>query len=251
MVDSHGLLLCSRYSFAPNSLHYCGPERQNDLKAYVADGIADDGLTGILNRFETLYPYLSLIARHNDIRDPFDRRVVEAYWLGNTLLHGIPVRAFATHLVDTLELKKKARASVLHPMVDRMVEGGLPQHTFHVLNIFIRTGHHTVLQTLSTMDDCRISWGRVVKRIEHAPGNKKHDTGAHYIVETKSLMYKNDLLELGIPELKTVVGVGILPAIGDVVSIHWGYICDVLTLRQQGNLSRYTSLAIQLANRSI
>jgi len=250
MVDSRGLLLCSRYSFAPNSLHYCGPERQNDMRAYVTHGVADNGLTGILNRFETLYPYLNLIACHNNISDPFDRRVVEAYWIGNTLIRGIPVRAFASHLVDTLELKKKVKAGALQPMVDRMVGGGLPQHTFHVLNIFIRTGHHAAPQTLSTMNDCRISWGRVVKKVQRALDNKKDDT-AYYIVKTKPLVYTNDRLELGPPALKTIVGVGISPSPGDVVSIHWGYICDVLTLRQQRNLARYTFLAIQLANRSV
>ena len=85
--DPQGLVTCARYSFAPNSLHYCGPEKQSDMRAYVSDSVTDQGLYDILNRFDTLYNYLQLIGTENDIRDPFDPRVVEAYWVGNSLLH--------------------------------------------------------------------------------------------------------------------------------------------------------------------
>src|SRR3989344_3683662 len=102
-----GLLQCARYSFAPNQLHYCGPERQRDLEAYLELQLTDGGLVGILNQFDTLYKYLRLIASQNLIRHPFDPRVVEAYWLGNSLLTKAKYRPFADLLDNQLEFKKK------------------------------------------------------------------------------------------------------------------------------------------------
>src|SRR4030042_1170915 len=97
-LDMQGVMSCSRYSFAPNSLHYCGPERQSDMLGYVQHEAADKGLAEILHRFDTLYKYLVLIASSNHIHDPFDRRVVEAYWVGNNLLARVKTNQFAQHL---------------------------------------------------------------------------------------------------------------------------------------------------------
>ena len=61
-MDFAGLALCSRYSYPPNSLSLCGPDRQNDLKWYSGSRQADHGTIEILTHFSTLYPYLRLIA---------------------------------------------------------------------------------------------------------------------------------------------------------------------------------------------
>ena len=84
--DQKGISTCARYAFAPNWFHYCGPEKQKDLKAYIQEQRFRSGITDILHHFETLYPYLLLIASENHLNDPFDRRVVEAYWIGNRFL---------------------------------------------------------------------------------------------------------------------------------------------------------------------
>ena len=238
IVDIRGVIACSRYSFAPNSLHYCGPERQNDMLGYVTGSLADDGLVEILNRFETLYPYLVLIASENTIADPFDYRVVEAYWLGNTLLDRVRVKPFAAHLADRVGLKRKIKANAYTPMMDHLAPSGIPQHTFHVLNIFIRTGHHAISHTLHTMDECRISWGRVI------------DTGKQCLVSVRPLIYERDRLRLGKPEKRTVTSVMVTPKVGDWVSIHWGFVCDILTLKQRMHLAYYTEKAVSSANSS-
>jgi hydrogenase maturation factor len=229
IFDSQGLIACGRYSFAPNSLHYCGPEKQRDMLEYVTEGQVDRGLFEIQSKFETLYPYLVLIASENNIKDPFDRRVVEAYWLGNSLLQRIKIRAFAKHL-DTLNLQQS---------IDSIVESGVPQHNFHVMNIFIRTGHHMVKHTLSTMDQCRISWGRVV------------EVEKQYVVEIQPLQYIQDRLTLGVKEKKVVTSIAVKPEVGDWVSIHWGYVCDILTSRQRLNLMHFTQKALITANENI
>ena len=78
-----GVLTCAHYAFPPNSLHYCGPHQSTTIKEYLQAQIAEPRLSTLLSQFETLYPYLQCIAEANNIKDPFDIRVVEAYWLGN------------------------------------------------------------------------------------------------------------------------------------------------------------------------
>ncbi len=261
--DPQGLSTCARYSFAPNSLHYCGPEKQTDIRAYVISGQNDQGLFEILNRFETLYKYLQLIGTENNIRDPFDRRVVEAYWLGNDLLQKTKYQPLAKLLNDGLQLKKKLTLRQLQSSLSKL-DQGVAHHTFHVLNIFRRTGHHAIPQTLETMDNCRISWGRILNqkssvswRIKMQKDLAKPDPASqdnlkfkNYSVEIVPLIYQGYRLMLGKPEIRDVLSIALEPKVGDWVSVHWGYVCEVLTLRQVRNLKYYTELAISLANRS-
>jgi hypothetical protein len=246
--DRQGLIIAARYAFGPNSLHFCGPERQNDILGYVTSVEADKELAELLHRFDTLYPYLVLIAVANHLNDPFDPRVVEAYWLGNTLLRRVKTRSFATLITDTLGLKKKVIKKKFTPMMDSIING-VPQHNFHVMNIFFRTGHHAIPHTISTMDQCRISWGRIIgmtndkcQMINTKLENKQ------YLIETQSLIYQDRRLKLGLPEKKVVTSIVVKPSIGDWVSIHWGYVCAVLSLRQLTLLKKYTALALATAS---
>lgn len=247
--NSLGLVTCARYSFAPNSLHYCGPEKQNNMRAYVSSGAVDQGLFEILNRFETLYKYLQMISTENDIRDPFDPRVVEAYWLGNGLLQKTKYQPLANLLNDELQLKKKLTSKQLRITLSKL-DGGVAHHTFHVLNIFRRTGHHAIPHTLETMDQCRVSWGKVVSiyNLQFTINNAKNCMIRLHVKSTP-LIYEKEKLTLGKPKIKEVISIGLVPKVGEWVSVHWGYVCDILTYRQVANLKFYTELAIKLANR--
>ena len=239
-----GLLRLARYSFAPNSLKYCGPERQSQMRAYVQAKTSDRGLGEMLEQFDTLYKYLAMIAYENNIRDPFDTRVVEAYWLGNGLLAKTKYKPLAVALTDGLELPKKLTPRQLATTLSKLDEA-VAHHTFHVLNIFRRTGHLPIAHTLLTMDSCRISWGRIVGSGQWAVGSKNNE----YFVEVKPLVYRQGVLELGKKIIKSVKSIGLEPKIGEWVSVHWGCVCEVLSARQLGNLEYYTKLAIELANR--
>src|SRR3989338_6111793 len=81
-----GIRRCSRYAFGPNRLHYCGPDANAELRANIEAGATDFGLARLLKQFKTLFPYLVQIAAANHLQDPFDWRVVEAYWLGKQFL---------------------------------------------------------------------------------------------------------------------------------------------------------------------
>jgi hypothetical protein len=56
MISIDGILRCSRYSFGPNRLHYCGPDQNVELRALIEAGeMAKDsglGLTSLLKHFK-------------------------------------------------------------------------------------------------------------------------------------------------------------------------------------------------------
>ncbi|OGK12787.1 hypothetical protein A3A93_02655 [Candidatus Roizmanbacteria bacterium RIFCSPLOWO2_01_FULL_38_12] len=243
-----GLLTCAAYAFPPNELKYCGPfDKTDDLKGYQDEQINDDGLKNILAGFHTLYPYLSLIAYENNIRDPLDARVVEAYWIGNSLLKKIPGKKLYDHFSEALNLRKKITKKDFSYLVGKIDDGALPHHTFHVLNVFTRTGHQNIVHTLETMDACRIGWGKIVNNLK-----LRVKTDNTICVETQPLVLKNGKLALGKPLIKKIYNPLIRKSeIGNqisTISFHWNTFCDILSDRQVKNLKFYTEKAIQLAN---
>lgn len=228
-----GLSLCSRFAFPPNMLHFCGPEKQNDLKAYVSQTVSDQGLVEIISKFETLYPYLQLIAIANRIKDPFDPKVIEAYWIGNSLLGNVTKNKLYHHLKDNLFPKIPHGGQ---KNLDTVINFGFPYHNYHVLNIFVRTGRIATVETLETMDSCRISWGKIIKI-------KSNNT---FVIETQSLIQHGDKLMLGKVINKEVSTVGLIPELNDFVSIHWNTICSVLSSRQLKQLHKYTLYALSI-----
>ena len=238
-----GLLRTARYAFMPNRLSYCGPDMNRNLFEYISDEHTDPGLNMILEEFQTLYPYLMFIAQANQIDDPFDERVVMAYWLGNSLLDRVSPNSFFRYLEDDLKIKKKIDTKSKHNVYDKLPKGAHPNHAFHVLNIFRRTGHVAEPHTLETMNNCKISAGRVAE-VQHKS----------LLVETKSLEYVDNKLIWGkrhqkeLPQeissrkfLKNVQK-------GDLVTYHWGFVCEKVTKYEVAYLNKYTNKAIELAN---
>ena len=241
-----GVLRCSRYAFGPNRLHYCGPDANRELFEYIHDGFADPGLASLLGAFKTMYPYLCHIALENHIRDPFDERVVEAYWIGNELLETIGKKAFWAHLIEDHKIKKRIGPRSFSLVEDKIEGGAVPHHSFHVLDIWKRTGHLEHEHTLESMDSCRISWGTV-----------KEISGPSITVLVEPLIIKDGKLALGKPESRKItrsleadIAIDELKN-GDLISIHWSVPCEVLTKKQVANLRVYTLRHIALANKTI
>jgi len=241
-----GVLRCSRYAFGPNRLHYCGPDANQEILAYINEGETDPGLTALLKGFATMFPYLSTIAAANGIRDPFDERVVEAYWIGNDLLENVGKQRLHRHLAENLEMKKKLDQRSFELVEDKIAKGAVPHHSFHVLDIWKRTGHLPIAQTLESMDACRISWGKVLEV-----------DGPNILIETEPLLIEAGKLVLG-SMVRTKVRRSlearsdieqIRP--GELVSVHWGVPCEVITPEQAAQLKKYTLRHIALANETI
>src|SRR5579864_753229 len=234
-----GMLRFIRYAFMPNRLRYCGGDDNSTLFEYGIEQAVDGGLPTLLRRFTGALPYLQLIARSNGIADPFDARVIEAYWIGNDLLQGVEVRQLYDHLVERFRTQMQGRTREL--ILGKAPAGARPHHSFHVLDVHSRLGE--LEHSLATLDNCRVSWGRVVSI----------DLG-QLVVNRLPLLLREGKLVLAdpIPERITrqVDGRGFTDQAqpGDWISIHWGWACEVLTPTQLANLERFSRHNLAIAN---
>lgn len=67
----------------------CGPADHAALRDYGMAGVTGPGLLQLARAFTGAWPYLQLIAAASHIPDPLDAQVVEAYWVGNSLLGNV------------------------------------------------------------------------------------------------------------------------------------------------------------------
>ncbi len=247
--NKDGILVCARYAFMPNKLEYCGPDDNYLIFDHCRNFHSDRGLAYNLQKFATLYPYLKLIAESNRIKDVFDWRVVEAYWIGNDLLKNVQAKSLYFNLLEEHALKKKASKKALEHLAVKMPAGALPHHSFHVFNIPKRTGHFDVSHSLETMDNCRISWGKVV-----AVKSEKNGNFEILEIEYRPLESRENMIKLGQAVRKKVKyryrGSSFVReiSVGDTVSVHWNWVCEKITEAQARQLEYYTIYHLRLAN---
>lgn len=243
-MSAAGVLRFGRYAFPPNALGYCGPDDHDALLGYVVSHRADKGLVELGRRFEGAYPYLQLIAHANGIADPFDPRVVEAYWVGNGLLRGVDAAAFHDSLAE--RFAGRMSASTFAWLASKPPAGATPHHNFHVFEVYTRAGlmnGDASGPLLSVMDACRISWGEVT---EVAAG--------HLVVRRRPLELAHGKLVLGTAtEFRATSARDYVGPVrrGDVVSIHWSWACDRLTPGALRRLGQATDQCLAVANQTI
>jgi hypothetical protein len=242
-----GALLFGRYAFPPNQLGYCGPDDHQAVFDHTVSQRGDAGLIELERRFEGAYPYLRLIALATPMVSPFDRRVVEAYWVGNEQLERVAASPFYTSLKERFQGRMEGRA--FGWLVGKLEHGARPHHNFHVFDVYTKAGlmrDRKADISLDTMDHCRISWGTVVA-VE----------GAELVVSRQPLVLCEGKLALGAAEPTRVVrqldGRGFADDAqpGDSVSIHWNWACERLTARKLAWLRVNTRRALALANETI
>jgi Family of unknown function (DUF6390) len=241
-----GALLFARFAFPPNSLGLCGPETGLTLPERVRDGRLDGELRQIAKGFEGAWPYLELIAAENDLRDPLDARVVEAYWLGNDLLGHVGTRAHHADL--EARFRARARPTEWHWLEAKADSEARVHHSFHVLEVLPRIGlirGGLPPDLLGVLERCLIRPG-VVRRLDD--GFLEVDVPPLDLVEGK--------LRLGSerPErLRFAPGdaYGDDLAIGDLVALHWERVCGRLTPVQSARLRAVTERNIAIANETI
>ena len=232
-----------RYAFMPNRLQYCGGDDNRTILEYAVADVREPPLDRMLRKFTGALPYLQLIARRNDIADPFDERVVEAYWIGNELLDRVEARELYDHLQE--RYRRELSPRVMERVLAKAPAGARPHHSFHVFDVWRQTerGRNEVL---ATIDSCRVSWGSVTA-VE----------AGELVVERAPIVFQNGALALGAPRTERVArmleGDGFVEgaAVGDVISVHWSWACEVLTATQQRSLERYTRLHLALANQTL
>ncbi len=251
-MDYAGLLLCSHYASAPNFYGYCGPDENATLVGNTVRKSAFKEITHILSEFETMYVYLRLIASENHIEDPFDQKVVEAYWIGNSLLDTVSQTNYHAILLEKMSIEKKfSKKDYINMRRSIMVKKVLPHHSFHVFNIFRRTGHDPSFHTLKTMDECRIGWGKVL----NITSTKNENRSMSLIrIDMQPLVFDHGLLRLGAVKTRLLrheyKGKSVISQIkkDDWVSFHWGFVCGVLRNTQVQRLRYYTQKSIEFFN---
>jgi len=241
-----GMMRCGRYAFMPNYYAYCGPDKNKKLLSYVAAEYYDPDLNQILSQFEVMHPYLKLIAHSNNIANEFSPEVVEAYWLGNQLTENVKIKNLYRHFTENNNLKSKLRKSLVEKVLGLIPSQAKPHHNFHVMNIWARTGAKNIKHTLKSIDECRISWGKV-----------KEIKKTKIVVDFQPLVIKDDKLQLGEPIDREAITylddksfVRNLK-IGDIVTIHWGFVCEKINNEQLKNLRKYTEESLRIFNQQI
>lgn len=263
-----GPVLFARYAFGPNRLGLCGPEDWRSLlelgvagasigetgdredgpggPGRAALGDIDRGLRDLARGFEGAYPYLQLIAEANGLADALDPRVVDAYWIGNALSD----RVDPGLMTRSMDVRFRAR---LAPADWRWLEpkptaGARPTHAFHVFDVFPRVGLMSsgkVEGVLRVMDSCRIRWGTVTRV-----------AGERLIVESVPLALRDGRLVLAGPRVEAVRrwldGAGFVGdvAVGDTVSLHWDWACEVLSPGRLRALESRTERQLRLTNQT-
>jgi len=170
-MSVEGSLLFAKYAFSPNKMGYCGPAQGGAIFEYCISNYSDEGLVNILKGFEGAFPYLKIIAESNGIKDYFDTRVVEAYWIGNNLLGGVKDKIFYDSLNE--RFSKKIEKNPMKWILTKPIMGAKPHHAFHVLDVYTKTGlskSGLKSNVLETINNCLIMWGR----IDHVTCNIKH-----------------------------------------------------------------------------
>lgn len=231
-------LFC-RFALPPNVLGYCGPSDTRLVGELLQGGsLALAEMRHTATAFAGAWPYLKLISSVTG-GDPLDYDVVEAYWLGNSLLKRIDLQTMGNSVSDRFQ----AQAGPEWPMIAHSLGSqARPSHSFHVFCVYpwvglLRSG--AVDQALHVLDRCRIRWGEVLAE----------DDGA-LVVSTRLLTWDGRSLGIGQETMETVQAPIDTQAIrvGDQVAMHWGYACQRITDSQRRHLERYQALHMGLAN---
>lgn len=244
-IVADGALVFARFAYPPNELGYCGPDAGTELLERAAAGASGPQLRGLAQAFAGAWPYLELIAHANAIADPLDRRVVEAYWIGNRLLEQVGTRRFADSLATRFHPVMR-----LGPPRERLLDplgaDARPHHSFHVFGVYpwtglLRTGR--IDEPLHVLDRCRVRWGRV-----------ESIDGDDVVVASRPLRWVHGRLELGASRLETAIagrrGQRLAPLLrpGDWCALHWDWVCQPLTSAQLVALRYYTRRQLAAVN---
>jgi len=231
----------ARFALPPNAYGYCGPADPELVAELVAAGDAGaDEMRAVAQQFEGAWPYLKFLAESVGA-DPLSHEVVEAYWLGNNILSDVDTLAWGNSIEERFRPRAGARWRVL---ADGIV-GGVPNHAFHVFCVYpwvglLREGYAD--HALEVIDRCRIRWGTVVEQV-----------GNDVLVQSARLTWDGQVLAHGAETIESArMPVENRSAVvpGDIVALHWDYVCQRLSPRQHSQLVRYHDRHLAIANQS-
>lgn len=236
----NGLKLALLYSHIPNERGFCGPQEKKIIDLLygflVGENSEEEAVRKHLSEFVGAFSYYKLIAAKNNIKDPFDEKVVEAYWVGNKLLEKVTSSDIKEMIEREFVGEGKLSRKQAQELINKIPFGVKAHHSTHVFHVGSVTGRIVLRGQL--LDLCRVCFGVVgevkEKRLEvfYKP--------AVITKETKGLgSYKKDYVRRDIKVMPKVRG-------GDTISFHWQEACQVLSAEQKENLEKYTIHTLNL-----
>ncbi len=234
-----GVEIAARFALPPNSRAYCGKRGfRKAFAAFLADKSAAK-LERELSKFTAHYAYLRLIAAANRL-SPFDRKVSEALWIGNSLLEKVRKEDLKKIILQQFCGKGMLSEPSAKKLAESLPDGFVPHHSFHVL--YLHTISGVIGPSVENADSCRVSWGKVTR------------AGSGFVeVATQRLARKNGRLLL-LPVKKrwktSCAGVALLdkPKAGDLAASHWGIAVMELAPAQARRLEKFTKINLKAAN---
>ena len=224
------------FSFITNRLGYCGIENSHrEFSEFLKEPTEANAekVKTLLESFIGLHSYLAFIAEQNDMQ-PFDREVIEAYWIGNELLEDIEGESFKEFVNKTLVEKGLLPERVARKKTENLPKKIYPHHSFHVLymNFFTKK----VESIPENLDKCLIKWGKVIE----VNGNEAVVRSFNVVFDGKFFTHRAELKTENIlfPDIKK----------NDNVAVHWNFISKKLDEDEVANLKKYTFENIDLAN---
>ena len=235
-TDIEALKLGCGFSFITNRLGYCGIENSHrEFAEFLKEPSEENAekVKRLLESFHGLHSYLTFIAEQKGMQ-PFDKEVVEAYWIGNELLEGIDGKAFKEFVNKTLVDRGLLPERVARKKTENLPGKIYPHHSFHVLymNFFTKK----VDSIPENLDKCIVKWGKVVE----VQGDKALVSSFNVAFEGKFFTHRAELNVENIlfPDIRK----------NDDVAVHWNFMSKKLDEDEVANLKRYTFENIELAN---
>lgn len=209
------------------------------MKKFILGELSIPQILPTLEKFEAAYAYYRLIAEKNKMPSPFNKKVVEAYWLGNELLDKFTADDLRQFIIKRLcqpgllSKKEAVKRAALVPA------GSKPHHSFHVMVLGSITGSVDFTGNTKLKDTCRVGWGRVVS----AKGGPASGGKTGKITVSYDPLMGKKTIEFGKQTRKEIIwDKDLLPSIevGDWVSFHWNYAIQKLNEENIINLYKYT-----------
>ena len=241
LEPSSGALTFARFAAPPNALGLCGGSDHDGLVGHLRAGLDGPELVALCRAFEGAWPYLELIAHSAGIRDPLDPRVVDAYWLGGSLLSRVGPADFRTNLES--RFRPRTARSEWPWLAGKPEAGARPHHSFHVLEVMPRIGMlraGQVAAILPAMERCLVRPATVVRQGPEG-----------LVVAARPLLMVDGRLAFGPAVEETVAASGETLNPGDDLAIHWGWSCGRIDPRQRAGLEAVTADALLQANLTI
>ena len=247
MTTASGPTLFARFAYPPNALGYCGPDEHRTLLEYAASGVVDGDLRSLARGFDGAWPYLELIAAANGIGDPLDRRVVEAYWIGNDLLEHVPMSLLAT----SLEARFRGPAGRDWSRLSEVITAA-PLAAARIPRLRgVPVGRPPARRR-------RRRAAPRARPVPHPLGSRRGGAPATARrCACRPLRWDGRTLALGPSAIESALiardGYGLAGPLqpGDVVALHWEWVCDRLSPRQLASLRAVTASHLDLVNRRL